>query len=134
MDREDLKDTPEAFAREEKKPEAMDYAELRDYIVTQTKSGEDADQLWVDLHVKASFPWANLIIVLLGSALSATKRRISMAAGFGLTVAIAFIYLIFLRLGLSLGHSHTLPPLLAAWVANLIFFVVGLFFLARASR
>jgi len=127
-------ETPAVFSQEEKKPEAMDYRELQDYITTQSRSGEDADRLWVDLHVKASFPWANLVIVLLGSALSASKRRISMAAGFGLTVAIAFVYLIFLRLGLSLGHNHTLPPLLAAWVGNLVFLVVGLALLARASR
>jgi lipopolysaccharide export system permease protein len=112
----------------------MDYRELQDYITTQSRSGEDADRLWVDLHVKASFPWANLVIVLLGSALSASKRRISMAAGFGLTVAIAFVYLIFLRLGLSFGHNQTLPPLLAAWVGNLLFLVVGLALLARANR
>jgi hypothetical protein len=43
----------------------------------------------------------------MGSALSASKRRISLAAGFGLTVAIAFVYLIFLRLGLSdSGSCH----------------------------
>lgn len=134
LERRDLTEPPEEFSHEEMKPEAMDYAELREYILTQTRSGEDADRLWVDLHVKASFPWANLVIVLLGSALSASKRRISMAAGFGLTVGIAFIYLIFLRLGLSLGHNHTLPPLLAAWVGNIVFLVVGLFLLVRASR
>lgn len=134
LDLPELTATPAEFSSEEKKPEAMDYGELREYILTQTRSGEDADKLWVDLHVKASFPWANLVIVLLGSALSASKRRISMAAGFGLTVGIAFVYLIFLRLGLSLGHNQTLPPLLAAWVGNIIFCVVGLVLLARASR
>ena len=134
LDMENLAEKPDDFLSEEKKPEAMDYRELRTYILTQTRSGEDADRLWVDLHVKASFPWANLVIVLLGAALSASKRRISMAAGFGLTVGIAFVYLIFLRLGLSLGHNQTLPPLLAAWVGNIVFLIVGLGMLVRASR
>ena len=130
----EINEPPESFSREEKRPEAMDYQELRKYILRESNAGEDIDRLWVDLHVKASFPWANFVIVLLGGALSASKRRISMAAGFGLTVAIAFIYLIFLRIGLSLGHNHTLPPILAAWGANLVFFVVGIGLLARASR
>ncbi len=134
LDMETLTETPDDFSKDEKNPEAMDYGELRHYILTQSRSGEDTDRLWVDLHVKASFPWANLVIVLLGGALSATKRRISMAAGFGLTVGIAFVYMIFLRLGLSLGHNQTLPPLLAAWVANILFLLVGLVLLARASR
>jgi lipopolysaccharide export system permease protein len=125
---------PADFSQQAKEPEAMDYRELKAHILEQTRAGFDADRLWVDLHVKASFPWANLVIVLLGCALSASKRRISLAAGFGLTVAIAFIYLIFLRLGLSLGHNQTLPPLLAAWVANALFLSVGIVLLARASR
>ncbi len=130
----EIDEPPESFSKEEKNPEAMDYQELRQYILTQSNAGEDIDRLWVDLHVKASFPWANFVIVLLGGALSASKRRISMATGFGLTVGIAFVYLIFLRVGLSLGHNHTLPPLLAAWAANLLFFTVGLGLLTRASR
>ncbi len=134
LDLPELTEKPEDFSREETNPEAMDYRDLREYILTQSLAGEDTDRFWVDLHVKASFPWANFVIVLLGSALSASKRRISMAAGFGLTVGIAFVYLIFLRLGLSLGHNHTLPPLLAAWVGNIAFFIVGLVMLVRASR
>ncbi|MBN2169992.1 MAG: LptF/LptG family permease [Candidatus Krumholzibacteriota bacterium] len=129
-----LPEQPLDFIREEKKPEAMDYGELREHILTQTHSGEQADRLWVDLHMKVSYPWANLIVVLLGAALSAQKRRISMAAGFGLTVGIAFVYLIFIRIGISLGHNQTLPPLLAAWSANFVFLLAGVGFLARASR
>jgi lipopolysaccharide export system permease protein len=134
LDLTELEETPEDFRIEEKNPEAMNTEELRTYIVDQANAGEDMDRLWVDLHVKVSFPWANLIIVLMGSALSASKRRISAAGGFGLTVGVAFIYLIFLRIGLSLGHNHTLPPLLAAWVANIFFLLVGFILLRRASR
>ncbi|MCP4546120.1 MAG: YjgP/YjgQ family permease [bacterium] len=134
LDMEELAETPDDFCEDERNPDIMEARELRNYIVEQTSAGTNVDRLWVDLHVKSSFPWSNLLIVLLGCALSASKRRISMASGFGLTVAIAFVYLIFLQVGLSLGHNHTLPPLLAAWVGNIVFFLVGVVLLARASR
>lgn len=125
---------PEDFSRQEKKPESMEYAELRDHIERSSRIGEDAERMLVDLHIKTSYPAANFIIVLLGAALSATRRRITLAAGFGWTVGLAFIYILMLRMGLSLGHNEMLPPLLAAWVANIAFLALGLGLLIRANR
>jgi lipopolysaccharide export system permease protein len=125
---------PEDFLREEKKPESMEYNELKRHIERASRSGENAERMLVDLHIKTSYPMANFIILILGAALSATRRRISLASGFGWTVGLAFIYILLLRMGLSLGHSQMLPPLLAAWVANILFLTVGLSLLARASR
>ncbi len=125
---------PEDFQREEKKPEAMEYNELKRHIERASRSGENAERMLVDLHIKTSYPMANFIIVILGAALSATRRRISLASGFGWTVGLAFVYILLLRLGLSLGHSQMLPPLLAAWVANILFLSVGIGLMVRASR
>jgi len=125
---------PEDFQREEKKPEAMEYNELKRHIERASRSGENVERMLVDLHIKTSYPMANFIIVILGAALSATRRRISLASGFGWTVGLAFIYILLLRLGLSLGHSQIFPPLLAAWVANILFLAVGLGLMVRASR
>jgi len=125
---------PDDFKREEKKPEAMEYDELKRYIERASRAGENAKRMLVDLHIKTSYPMANFIIVILGAALSATRRRISLASGFGWTVGLAFVYILLLRMGLSLGHSEMLPPLLAAWVANILFLVVGIGLLSRASR
>jgi len=125
---------PRDFIEDEKKPEAMDYDELKRHIERASRAGEDADRMLVDLHIKTSYPMANFIILVLGAALSATRRRITLASGFGWTVGLAFVYILLLRMGLSLGHSEMLPPLLAAWVANFLFLMVGIALFARASR
>ena len=36
--------------------------------------------------------------------------------------------------GRALGESGSLPPLLAAWVANIVFLVISIFFCLRANR
>ena len=51
-----------------------------------------------------------------------------MALSFGLTMLIGFGYWFVLAFSVSLGHSGALPPLVAAWLPNLILLFVGLFF------
>ncbi|UCH83284.1 MAG: LptF/LptG family permease, partial [Candidatus Latescibacterota bacterium] len=72
--------------------------------------------------------------VLLGVALSAAKRKQSIATGFGLTLLISFLYYVVFRIGQTLGYNGVLPPILAAQTGNLIFLVIGIGLLARANK
>jgi lipopolysaccharide export system permease protein len=47
---------------------------------------------------------------------------------------IAFVYYAFLRVGQTLGHNGVLPPALAAQLGNIVFLIVGILMLKRASR
>ena len=48
-----------------------------------------------------------------------------LALGFGISISLGFAYYGFLRVGQALGYNGALPPLLAAWMGNLVFLVVG---------
>jgi lipopolysaccharide export LptBFGC system permease protein LptF len=39
-----------------------------------------------------------------------------------------------MRLGQSFGYSAKLPPLLAAWIANLVFAILGVVILIKAKK
>ena len=58
----------------------------------------------------------------------------SAALGFGLSVAISFVYFAFMRTGQALGHNGALPPYLAAWLGDLVFGTVGVVVLVQAQR
>jgi len=45
-----------------------------------------------------------------------------MMISFAYGILTAFIYWSFYSFCLSLGYGNVLPPMLAAWIANLIFF------------
>jgi lipopolysaccharide export system permease protein len=84
--------------------------------------------------MKIAFPLINFVVVLIGASLSTRIRRGGMAIGFGVSLLISFVYYCALRAGQSLGHGGALPPLLAAWSANLIFGAIGLTLFLRAQR
>lgn len=130
----EVPERPEDFAKEERDPEVMGYAELRRWIERFRQSGGEARPYLVDLHLKLASPLTNLITVLIGASLSTRVRRGGTALGFGLSLVISFVYYSFIRAAQALGHGGALPPVLAAWIANLIFGGLGVLLLVRAQR
>ena len=125
---------PRDFARQQKDPEEMNYAELADYIARATLNGEDATRQRVDLHLKISFPLTSFIIIALGAILGANARRAGLANSFGLGVLICFAYYSCVKAGQALGWNQLLAPWLGAWIANLLFAVLAMVLLWRAHK
>lgn len=127
-------ETPASFARRELLPDEMGYVELKSYIDRLRRSGNDVRQAVVDLYLKISFPFANFIILLFGLPLLANSRRGSAASGFAMSLLICFIFWGLLQTGRALGHSAMLPPVLAAWMPNLLFGAIGAALLYRSHK
>jgi lipopolysaccharide export system permease protein len=129
-----LKEAPDSFEKAEEDPKALSYWELERYIQRLRQSGSRVQKYLVELYLKISFPLTNLIVVLIGTALALRVRRGGLAISFGLAVFISFVYYAIIRTGQALGHSGTLPPLLGAWLGNLVFGGIGLALLQRARK
>ena len=54
--------------------------------------------------------------------------------GFAIAVVIAFFYWMLMSIGSSLGRSGVLPPMAAAWFANLLFGVAAIIVLLRMQK
>ncbi len=130
----ELSEKPEDFSKEPRSPEEMNFRELRQYIDRLRGSGSRVANYLVDLHVKLAFPLINIIVVAIGASLATRLRAQSAALGFGLSVAIAFVYYGLMRTTQALGHNGTLPPYFAAWLPDLLFGIVGGVMLVRAQR
>ncbi len=103
--------------------EEMSFTRLRQYVDKLAQEGYDATRYRVDLYAKTAFPAICLIMCLVGSALALRgKTREGMAVSFAYGIVTAFVYWSLYSLCLSLGYGQILPPLLAAWMANLVFF------------
>jgi lipopolysaccharide export system permease protein len=125
---------PADFAKKEQDPFNMSLTQLRRYIDRVRESGGRAQKYLVEAQLKVSFPFTNLIIVLVGTSVGVRIRRSHRALGLGLALAIAFTYYGFLRVGQALGHSGVLPPFVAAWIGNLVFLLFGGYLLYRGNR
>jgi lipopolysaccharide export system permease protein len=125
---------PADFSKVLKKTEEMSYGELKVFIEQVKRNGSRPEQWLVDLYLKISIPFANLIIVLFGAPLSSQKRRGGAATGFGISLAICFIYFGIVKTAQTMGHSGYLSPIVAAWIGNLIFAFAGLIILAKVPK
>ncbi|MDZ7371417.1 MAG: LPS export ABC transporter permease LptG [candidate division KSB1 bacterium] len=126
---------PENISRLLRKPEEMSYRELKDFIAEVKRNGADPAKWLVDLHLKIALPFANFIIVLFGLPLSAAQTRRSGAAkGFGVSLAVTFVYFGILKTTQAMGHTGKLDPIVAAWFANVVFGILGLIVLWKAKK
>ena len=131
----DLIDRPEELLAADKEPEEMGYADLESYIAKRRRLGADTLEEEVDLQMKLSYPFANLIIVLFGVALVGSAAHTSRHAGttgFGIALFLTIVFWGFLRVGQGIGYGGGLAPVPAAWLANGVFLVVALILLSRA--
>jgi len=129
-----LPETPDDFLSPEPDPMNMGRSELGQYIERLRASRARTRTFEVNYHLKIAYPLINLIIVILGSSLSVRIRRSGWALGLGLSMFIGFAYYAFIRFGQALGQSGALPPLLAAWLGNVVFLTVAGIFQYRANR
>ena len=123
----------EEFRRDTKDPEDMNYRELGRYIEALTSSGYDVSKYIVDLRAKLSYPFVSLVMIIIGFPFALKSPRSGAAVGVGLSVFIGLAYWIILQLGISLGHAHIFPPMVAAWISHIMFASAG-FYLILSAR
>jgi lipopolysaccharide export system permease protein len=122
-----LSETPEDFMIVfAENTEQMSYRQLKKYIIKLNADGYDTTTYQVDLMSKLAYPFANFIMVLISVPFAIIiGRKGGIAASVVVAFAIAFLYWITYSICVSLGYAGTLPPLLAAWTANILFIIGG---------
>jgi lipopolysaccharide export system permease protein len=129
-----LPETPDDFQQDAREPSEMSYWELKQYAEKIQNDGYDATAYRVEKNIKLSFPIICFILVLIGIpiALRVKGGRIALAVAVG--IGAIFIYLVTFGLTRSIGLSGILPPVFSAWIANTIFFLIGIYLLMQVNR
>lgn len=130
----DLTFTPKDIVKKVERPEEMNYTELGEFIERQLSSGNDTARWMVDYHNKVAFPFASVIVVLFGIPFSFGKRKGGIAVQVGISAAVVFIYMVFMKISNVFGYNGDLNPLLTAWLANIIFFTAGVVNIFRVNK
>lgn len=131
---EKLNILPDDLKRVVKKSGEMTFRELSNYIKKVEAEGYDATLYRVDLQAKIAFPLICMIMCMVGTGIATgrkLKEGLPVIISYG--IGIAFLYWIFYSFCLSLGYGGMLPPFIAAWTANLVFFCFGVLTLLYAE-
>lgn len=124
-----INEDPSYFVKEWKEPEEMNMKELRDYIKSLKERGFDTVKFEVEYHSKFSFPFIPLIMSLIAIPFSFSVGKKGALYGVGFSLLIAIIYWVLFSIFKNLGNVQVLSPFLSAWIANLIFGLIGSYFL-----
>ena len=82
-------------------------------------------------HYRWALPFTCVVTVLLAAPLSIHFSRRGGGSGFFLAVLLSVLMIFFSSVALALGESALLPPLLAAWLPNICFGLLGLWLYHR---
>jgi lipopolysaccharide export system permease protein len=126
--------TEKDIVSEKIEPEEMNSIELLEYIEKLERIGNPYNQWFVDYYKKFAFPFANLIVILLGLPLATKKWKGGAAVGFGVCIFICFTYYSLMTFTHAMGYKGTMTPVMAAWSSNVIFGALGLTILIKAQK
>ena len=125
---------PEEAARSSRTPDEMTLNELFREIEMMKQKGMDVSKIVMIMNLRFSVPWACLVLAIVGAAVGSRPQRSSSGMGLGLSVIIVFVYYIILSFTQSLGDAGYLHPVFAAWIANIVFLIIGAGLTLRTNR
>jgi lipopolysaccharide export system permease protein len=130
----ELAETPEDFEVIRTETDDMPFTKLRRYIRKIESEGYDSTPYRVDLQVKLSYPVLNIITAFLGIPFALRLPRVGgLAAAAGMSLILGFTFWVLFAVSVSIGQTGLLPPLVAAWAANVMYGALGIYLLVRVE-
>jgi len=100
----------------------------------QATSGHESSVYRIEFNKRFSYPFACLVLMLVGVPLGISSKRGGKSTGFVLTILLVFIYYFLSSVGVAFAQSGKLSPFLGVWGANLLFAAAGAILLYQMSR
>ncbi len=92
------------------------------------------DSLAVEIQKKFALSFACIVFVLFGPPIALRFPRGGVGATLGISLVVFGLYYICLMAGETLADDGQLPPIVAMWIANVIFTIAGLLLLLRIEK
>ena len=130
----EITDTPEDFGSRRKSAAEMNIFQLWDHIGKVRSAGGNPTGDLVEFWLTLFFPFATLIMVLVGAPLATSNPRSGKSTSIGLAILLGFIFFSLARFGQTLGHKGALEPILAAALPEVVFIILGIWLFRRAGQ
>lgn len=127
--------SPDDFIQNLREMDAMNFRELQAYIDSERLRGSENIKFYlVEKHRRIAFPFATLVLTLIGVSLSSRKVRGGMGLHLGIGLTLSFAFILFMQVSTTFATNGNLPPVFAAWIPNFIFAALGLYLLRTAPK
>jgi lipopolysaccharide export system permease protein len=121
-----LDETPGSFMKTTATLMQMKLKDAIDFINVKRKTGADYKKYLVEFHWRFAFPFSVIVTILIGSITGIYFRKAVLVISFFVAIIVSFGYYGIMATGMALGKSGKLDPIIAAWIANIIYFAGGI--------
>ena len=109
--------------------------ELLDYISKQKDRGSsNVVQYEVEYHKRIASCFASFILTVIGASLSSRKRKGGMGMYIGIGLGLSFTYIMLQTVCATFAINADTPPMLAAWIPNLLYFFIAYYCYKKAPN
>jgi lipopolysaccharide export system permease protein len=130
----DLKRSPSEAVRLWNRPEDLSIGELIHFTRKLESEGYNAKLYRVEIHVRFAKAVIPVIMVLVGIPFALQRgRNASFSLGIVISLIIFVTYFILYATFNVFGAIDVLPPLIAAWAANILMALIGTWFFLRIN-
>ena len=114
---------------------AMGWGEINSYITAKQAQGDDSVMPYlIEKHQRTSYPFATYIFTLIGVSIASRKVRGGTGLHLALGVLLILLYIFAMKLTTVAATNAGLNPLIAVWLPNVIFALVGVWIYRTAPK
>ena len=119
--------SPVDFENEERQFDGMTLNELNKHIGKMKFRGMTGVEAYeTEKYIRYSAPFTTFILVFMGVIVSSRKSRGGTGYQIALGFLLSFVFILFFMISRTFAETGSLPPLIAAWIPNIIFaFISG---------
>ena len=109
--------------------------ELLRYISKQQQRGSsNVVQYEVEYHKRIASSFASFILTIIGVSLSSRKRKGGMGLYLGIGLGLSFTYILLQTVSATFAINAGTPPMLAAWIPNILYAFIAYFCYRQAPN
>jgi lipopolysaccharide export system permease protein len=123
------------FAQRDNIVQTMNFSELKSFIQKERlKGNENLPIFEIEMYQRTSYPFATYVLTLIGVAVSSRKSRGGIGVHIAKGLAIVFIYIFAMQVTSVAAIKVGFPALLAVWIPNALFGIIGLILYRLAPK
>ncbi len=115
-------------------PDEMSLQELKAYLSSpeiEKRSESYIRKIQGTYCLKIAAPFMSVVFILLAAPLGLAPQRSTSTMGIGVSMLLVFIYYMLMTFSVKIAESGAMPPVVAAWLPNVIFLLAGAYLNGR---
>lgn len=123
------------LAKRDNMKDAMSSKELVKYVAEEKSKGSGmVVPFQVEYYRRTADPFSIIVLTIIGLSISSRKMRGGMGWHLVLGMLISALYIFMGKFSMTFSTHAGLPPIIGAWVPNIIFGIVAIYMLFKAQK